>query len=68
MKKSEMVRIINNYVKRIADDQYDEVTDLLSKDILQIIEKAGMKPPSYIYQDGDSGSCFKNEWEEEDEE
>lgn len=38
-----------------------------SKRILDFIEKRGMLPPSYRYEDGDLGSCFKNEWESEDE-
>jgi hypothetical protein len=74
MKRSEMVEIIDTYVKHIADDRYEGLTDMLSKDLLQIIERAGMLPPEYeIVRKGDgiirklAYIDYRNGWEPEND-
>jgi len=51
----------------LSGEYPNELFELITSDILQAIEKAGMEPPSYLFQDGDLGSKFVNEWEPEDE-
>jgi hypothetical protein len=45
----------------------DQFFEVITSDILQAIEKAGMSPPTFLFQDGDLGSKFISKWESEDE-
>lgn len=72
MKRSEAIaELIRDLdLMRGVDNGYyvypDERT--IANTLLSKLESVGMVPPSYRYEDGDMGSCFRNEWEPENEE
>lgn len=71
MKRSEMIDRLDSLLYTQSD--LDDVSSkLMSKVILDFVEKLGMEPPSYIANDqsGQYGvtSYYVNEWEPEDDE
>jgi hypothetical protein len=46
-------------------DYYEEDLKDLAEDILDTLEHEGMQPPSFFHDDGDLGSKYINDWENE---
>lgn len=69
MKKSDFIQkaaqtikpILNNHGLNVTSDGAEFIMDITLKEF----QRLGMKPPAYVFQDGDLGSDFRNEWEEE---
>lgn len=62
MKRSEALGLITEIISEVT---YENLAEKRAEKILTALEKAGMTPPPYLFVDGDIGTKFVEEWEEE---
>ena len=71
MKRSNFIKLAAQLIKPVLNNHGMNMTTSGAEIIVEIalkeFQRLGMKPPAYIFQDGDLGSDFRHEWESEDE-
>jgi len=71
MKRSVLITKTAEAVRPILNNSGLNLTtigaEMLVSVVLKEFEKLGMKPPVYVFRDGDMGTNFRNEWEVEND-